>query len=79
MPPETFPLTRAKPGASLRLIEIRGGKEANHRLLEMGLVPGVQLSILQDTGGPLLVAVGPTRLALGRGIASKVFVSTIEK
>jgi Fe2+ transport system protein FeoA len=41
----------------------------------MGLIPGTQLHILQDSGGPMLIVVRETRLALGRGLASKLLVS----
>ena len=45
-----------------------------HRLAELGLTPGVCLRVVQDGGGPLLVSVRNSRIALGRGIASKLRV-----
>jgi Fe2+ transport system protein FeoA len=76
MPPDNcIPLTKAKTGQQLELIKIDAGKKVTHRLLDMGLIPGTQLHILQDSGGPMLIVVRETRLALGRGLASKLLVS----
>jgi len=45
-----------------------------HRLAELGLTPGVEMEVLQNKGGPILLAVRSTRLAIGRGMANKVMV-----
>jgi ferrous iron transport protein A len=60
----------------LRLVEIRAGHELTHRLTELGLTPGVALSIVQDAGGPLLISVRGSRIAIGRGLAHKLLVTT---
>lgn len=44
------------------------------RLAQLGIRPGVELSVLQSSGGPLLVRVGDARLALGRAIAGALLV-----
>jgi ferrous iron transport protein A len=52
-----------------------GGGELLSRLISMGLVVGVPLVVLQNSGrGPVLVLVRDTRLALGRGEATRVLV-----
>ena len=71
----TIPLTHAPVGKMIRLVEIRGGREITHRLVEMGLTPGVEIKVLQDSGGPLLLAVRDSRIALGRGMAYRVRVA----
>jgi Fe2+ transport system protein FeoA len=71
----SIPLTHAPVGQRTRLVEIRGGREITHRLVEMGLTPGVEITILQDSGGPLLLAVRDSRIALGRGMAYRVRVA----
>jgi Fe2+ transport system protein FeoA len=48
------------------------------RLAELGLTPGVHLRIVQDAGGPLLVSVRNSRVALGRGIADKLTVQVLD-
>jgi ferrous iron transport protein A len=72
-----FPLAMATVGEQVRLESIHGGENLIHRLTALGLTPGVELSIVQDSGGPLLVSVRDSRIALGRGMAHKVMVSLI--
>jgi DtxR family Mn-dependent transcriptional regulator len=43
------------------------------RLTELGLTPGVELQVVQD-GGPMLVSVRGSRVALGRELADNVWV-----
>ncbi len=70
----SFPLTLAKSGQSIRLTRIIAGRKLTHRLTELGLTPGVHFEVLHDHGGPLLLAVRDSRLALGRGMASQILV-----
>ena len=72
----SFPLTMAVRGQLVRLTKIMAGRKLTHRLTELGLTPGVNLEVLHDHGGPLLLAVRDSRLALGRGMASKILVET---
>jgi Fe2+ transport system protein FeoA len=44
------------------------------RLRELGLTPGVEVRIVQDAGGPMLVSVRGSRVALGRDLAAKMWV-----
>ncbi len=70
----SFPLTMAVRGQLVQLTKIMAGRKLTHRLTELGLTPGVHFEVLHDHGGPLLLAVRDSRLALGRGMASKIFV-----
>lgn len=45
-----------------------------HRLLELGLTPGTELRVVQDSGGPMLVSVRGSRVALGRDLAQQLWV-----
>ena len=63
-------------GQPIRLTKIMAGRKLTHRLTELGLTPGVHFEVLHDHGGPLLLAVRNSRLALGRGMASKILVET---
>jgi Fe2+ transport system protein FeoA len=45
-----------------------------HRLLEMGLTPGAEVRVVQDAGGPMLLSVRGSRVALGRDLAEKLWV-----
>lgn len=70
-----LPLTMAAAGQPLRLVEIRAGHELTHRLAELGLTRGVELKVVQDAGGPLLISVRGSRIAIGRGMAHKLMVA----
>ena len=73
----TIPLTQVAPGQAARFVEISAGRSLTHRLAEMGMTPGVEMEVLQNHGGPLLLIVRGTRLALGRGMASKIMVRRV--
>ena len=70
-------LETAAQGQWLRLMHIDAGKQLTHRLTELGLTPGVKLMIVHDSGGPMVLSVRDSRVAIGRGMAGKLFVSTI--
>lgn len=69
-----LPLTMVGTGQLVKLVKITAGRQLCHRLTELGLTPGVNFEVMQDHGGPLLLAVRDSRLALGRGMASKILV-----
>ena len=71
-----LPLAMVGTGQVVKLVRVAAGRILTRRLAELGLTPGVQLEILQDQGGPLLLAVRDSRLALGRGMAYKIIVET---
>ncbi|MBL7161062.1 MAG: ferrous iron transport protein A [Anaerolineales bacterium] len=75
---KTFPLAMAAIGEQVRLESINGGEKLTHRLTTLGLTPGVELSVVQDAGGPLLISVRDSRIALGRGMAHKVMVRPLD-
>lgn len=75
--PLDFPLAAAALGQRLRLVHIDAGKQLTHRLTELGLTPGVELMIVHDSGGPMVVSVRDSRVAIGRGMASKMRVAAV--
>ena len=81
MPPvePTMPLALAGEGVPVRLVGTTGSQRAAHRLAELGLTPGVTLTVLRDNGGTLLIAAGDTRMALGVGVAHTILVTLIER
>ena len=68
------PLTFVSPGQEVTLIDILGGRGIRSKLYSMGLIPGVKLTVLGKRGGPIMIAVNDTRLALGFGMAKKIMV-----
>jgi len=71
-----FPLTMVASGQPVRLIKISAGRKLTRRLTELGLTPGVSFEVVHNHGGPLLLAVRNSRLALGQGMASQILVET---
>jgi DtxR family Mn-dependent transcriptional regulator len=69
-------LSDLKEGQIGKIFFIRGGHNVLQRLLDMGLTPGTRISVIQAAPfeGPVEISVRSSKLALGRGIASKVFV-----
>jgi Fur family ferric uptake transcriptional regulator len=71
-----MPLALAKPGETVAIKEITGGRIARSRLGSMGLRPGDTVEIISNDGqGRLILAHDYTRLAMGRGVAQKIMVS----
>jgi len=73
----TFLLSAAAKGQTVRLVHIDAGKKLTHRLTELGLTPGVELMLVHDSGGPMLLSVRDSRVAVGRGMAEKLHVAEI--
>lgn len=75
--PGALPLSMLGPGERARLLSVNASEGLTSRLNDMGLTPGVELTVIQDAGGPLLLSVRDSRLAVGRGMAQKIFVEII--
>ncbi len=68
------PLAMAPVGQDLALDRIQGGEAVVHRLTALGLTPGVKIRIVQNGGGPLVLCVRESRIALGRRMALRIMV-----
>ena len=69
-----WPGCRAVLSLSLIHICLQVDRCVIHRLLEMGLTPGTAVRVVQDAGGPMLLSVRGSRVALGRDLAEKLWV-----
>lgn len=72
----TLPLTALKEGERGTIAYALGGRGLIKRLSEMGLTPGTEIAVkrIAPFYGPVQITVRGSSLALGRGIASKIFV-----
>jgi Fe2+ transport system protein FeoA len=70
------PLTEIKPGQPVVIVALQGGFECQHRLISLGLFVNQEVQVLRSVNGhgPVLLAVGKTRLALGQGVAKTIMV-----
>ena len=50
-------------------------KEGINRLVGMGLAPGMEIEVVQNLAGNLLVAIGETRIGIDGGMAKRILVS----
>ena len=62
-------------GARALVTAVEGGEGVVERLASVGLVPGTRFRVVRG-GSPMAVAVGETRLALGRDWAHALVVVT---
>ena len=69
-------LTNLAEGEKAVIIHAKGGCGVTRRLAEMGLTPGAEVKLLRKCPfhGPIQLEIRGVALALGYGIASKVFV-----
>ncbi len=74
---DSLSLSNVSVGQKVRMVRADAGRRFSHRLAELGLTPGVEFSVLHDNGGPLLISVRDSRIAIGRGMANKISVDLI--
>jgi len=73
---EIMPLMDLRVGQKGIVALIRGGRGMIQRLTDMGLTPGTEIKILKSAPfhGPIEICVRGSNLAIGRGVAMKIFV-----
>ena len=70
-----MPLSMISEGTRAILKKIDGGRQLRGRLAALGLLPGTELEVIQNSGqGPFVVAVKGSRIVIGRGMASRIEV-----
>jgi len=66
-------------GSRVRLVSHDCGRGLAARLEAMGLRPGVELEVIKTASwGPAVIALGACRLALGKGIISRITVAPVD-
>jgi Fe2+ transport system protein FeoA len=83
------PLTALRNGETGTVTSIKSGRGRGRgrgwgfekRLMDMGLTPGTRVTVVKSAPfhGPLEILVRGSRLALGRGMAERIFVETEEE
>ena len=72
-----MPLSMASVGQQARIEKITGKDEVRLHLKNLGFVPGAPVTVVSQLGGNLILSVMDARIALGRGMASRILVSII--
>ena len=77
---DVISLTSLHEGETGVVVHAVGGFGLVRRLAEMGLTPGVEVKVLRrgPFRGPFEIEVRGVALALGRGVASRVFVRLLK-
>ena len=72
-----YPLSGLPEGTRATVVGLPSGRRAYGRLVNMGLKIGSEVQVVRNSigGGPVLVATGLIRLAIGRGMAARILVS----
>ena len=59
-------------GDKLRIVKLKGSEGTVRRLIGMGFVSGIEIQIISNSGGSVIVAMGDNRIGLGAGMAQKI-------
>lgn len=76
---DTVPLVNLREGDRAIIAYIFGGRGLTLRLTEMGLTPNVEVRVVRKgpMRGPIEIVVRGTNLALGYGVAKRIFVKKV--
>ncbi len=69
-----MPLAMAKPGETLTIRKVTGKDEVRQHLAELGFVVDGEVTVISELGGSLILQVKESRIALDRGMASRILV-----
>lgn len=72
-----MPLNGVAIGRYAEINNIQGSERICKKIMEMGLNKGIVIQMVRNDEGPLIIKIGETRLALGRGMAQKVIVREV--
>jgi len=77
---DAVPLVQLNQGMRGTVAFAFGGRGIVQRLAEMGLTPGTEITVVREAPfhGPVEVSVRGISLALGHGVASRIFVKPLE-
>jgi len=56
------------------VVDMAGGLNARRRLENMGIRIGQHVTKISGVSGPVVIKIGSSQIAIGRGIASKIVV-----
>lgn len=74
-PKRLMSLSTMKTGQKTRLVSINAGQGLRSRLTAMGLIPGVEITVVNNSrSGPFVISARGSRMILGRGVVHKLMV-----
>ncbi len=69
-----LPLIMAEHEETHKIVAVHGKEETRRHLANMGFVEGSAISIVSELDGSLIVNVKDARVALGKNLASKIYI-----
>lgn len=69
-----MPLNLSQPGQEVIIKKISGKEEVRHFLANLGFVAGVQVSVVSENSGNIIVHIKDGRVAISREMAQKIIV-----
>jgi Fe2+ transport system protein FeoA len=76
---KVIPLSTIQSGKTVKLVNIEAGRGLNSRLAAMGLLPNMEITVLNNGHpGPFVISVKGSRIMLGRGMADKIMVNSCD-
>jgi ferrous iron transport protein A len=69
-----IPLSSIEQGQTVRIVKVEAGRGIQTRIRNLGILEGDTVQVILNARGPLIIAKQNLRLALGRGMSSKIFV-----
>lgn len=75
---QAVPLFDLVVGQRLRLVRVDGGQRLKRRLMALGLAVGGEAELVQRRPGGVVLARGGNRVALGEGVAHKLYAEVLD-
>lgn len=70
-----MPIVFAPQGENLRVIRVLADDKTKKHLENLGITIGAELTVLSVSGGSVIIMVKDSRLALDKGVATKILVA----
>lgn len=70
-----MPLTYANLGDTKTIVEFRGQSDVKRHLQDIGFTKGEEVKVLNETDSGFILLVKGVRIALNKGLASKIMVN----
>jgi len=75
-----LPLPMTANGDRVWVVEIKGGRRMVRRLTDLGIVPGMEITVVNRTeSGSVIVGLQGCRIGIGAGMAHRVMVTTVRQ